>query len=1078
MGELWNRHGGEPVNEGERLVVARLVEELPDGWFVVPSIQIPYRDHPDEIDVVVVGPEYVVLVEVKDYKSRVVFRKQQHLVNGEDRRNPIGLIALKARRFKGKLAETTSQLKRVWVASQVVLASDPQQLEIEEEIAHEVVVINQAAQRLSDATVLLPHNQRGRAVSVEAVLQVLGVHASRRRASESYGGYRTLELLEEDQSGRLYEAEETITGRQVSLRVHAVDAFLPGEERKKLQGAALRAYKALTKLEDRVGGVAEVVGPIDAFSTDMGDVVVVSPTQPGLTLAEFAEAGVSIDRSAMLTVIRDVASGIKAAHAAGIAHRRLDPSAIHVDHAQKEVAETWARVGGWDRAHLGGRTTETRYASLVDGAQNFVAPEIVNGEVESWQAVDLWSLGELTRWIWTELAEKGDRESLPDELDHLVTVLTDTDPDDRAAVSAFELAEACRKLLSDKSREAPGSDSATLQLEDLKPGVQIGDRYRVVDVRGEGATGRVVSVDDFLAGKRFALKVFRAGVSVEMAQQEFGALLDVMHSGIVRVYDILRSGGLTCLKMELLSGPTLREHLGLVGSVDLEVALEWFEGLMAALALLHDPEVGRQLVHRDLKPENLIVEGDSRGLVLLDFGLASTEDNDAAGGTGRYRSATALVDATDPGLDLFAAGVVLHEVLTGRHPFGHSASCSGSPEISDDLPEWVRDILERALNEDPESRFTSAEEFRSVLAGPAPVVETSGSDEPPADDLSEPGDSRAPRGVLLGPKVRLEVMAGSERRVEAETPGGEADVEVTVVRARILAEPGICLDVEWCGADYGEAWVKAVDAHSSPARIHRLIHGLRPGIHPVPDGDPRAFMELRQARIIDDPDWPRLRKVSQADLDDAAEADVAALLRDLGSISVSTRGDSWGDEGRRRTDLCVVFERTNLEVPLAAYALTRVAPLAEGHVGGPPAGRSPVEAGGLSVPWPDLDTQMSLGRGGMGDRYQDDFGYWACHDGNAWRSPRFPFGFLRTALFGNDGAAALFSGKGRLAQRTRRHGPVRAVVIQLGDIALVTDGESVVAVEWSAVPVGEAEGLLALVGASSDPRPLDESAFE
>lgn len=126
-------HGGEPVNEGERLVVNRLVAELPDGWFVVPSIQIPYREHPDEVGVVVVGPEYVMLID-------------------------------------------------------------------------------QAAQRLSDATVLLSHNQRGRTVSAEAVLQVLGVHAARRRASETCGGYKSLDLLEEDQSGRLDEAEETVTG--------------------------------------------------------------------------------------------------------------------------------------------------------------------------------------------------------------------------------------------------------------------------------------------------------------------------------------------------------------------------------------------------------------------------------------------------------------------------------------------------------------------------------------------------------------------------------------------------------------------------------------------------------------------------------------------------------------------------------------------------------------------------------------------------------------------------------------------------------------------------------------------------
>ena len=158
MAVLWNNHGGKPVNPGERRVIAQLVDELPDDFTIVPDIQIPYRHHQvDEIDALVITPFAVIVVEIKDLKGRVVFEEQQHRVDGEVRPNPIWQNGYRARRLKGKLVDSSPALRNTWVADQVVLARDPQMLSISDAVASKVVLLANAAARLSDPNQILPH---------------------------------------------------------------------------------------------------------------------------------------------------------------------------------------------------------------------------------------------------------------------------------------------------------------------------------------------------------------------------------------------------------------------------------------------------------------------------------------------------------------------------------------------------------------------------------------------------------------------------------------------------------------------------------------------------------------------------------------------------------------------------------------------------------------------------------------------------------------------------------------------------------------------------------------------------------
>ena len=157
MAVIWNKHGGEPVNEGERRVIAQLAGELPDNFTIVPDLQIPYRHQVDEIDALVITPFAVIVVEIKDLKGRVVFEEQQHRVDGEVRPNPIWQNGYRARRLKGKLVDSSPALRNTWVADQVVLARDPQMLSISDAVTSKVVLLANAAARLSDPNQILPH---------------------------------------------------------------------------------------------------------------------------------------------------------------------------------------------------------------------------------------------------------------------------------------------------------------------------------------------------------------------------------------------------------------------------------------------------------------------------------------------------------------------------------------------------------------------------------------------------------------------------------------------------------------------------------------------------------------------------------------------------------------------------------------------------------------------------------------------------------------------------------------------------------------------------------------------------------
>ena len=261
---------------------------------------------------------------------------------------------------------------------------------------------------------------------------------------------------------------------------------------------------------------------------------------------------------------------------------------------------------------------------------------------------------------------------------------------------------------------------------------QIG-KYRLDAILGRGAMGVVYRAFDPLIERTLALKTVQHRVGdPEQAQEllrrfrtEAQAAGRLMHPNIVAVHEYGEASDLAWIAMEFVDGRPLSELSGQQASA-LPQALAWMRDLLAALAYSH----AHGVVHRDIKPANLLVTRDGR-IKVGDFGIARIESSTltqtgAMLGTPSYMSPEQFRgEAVDSRSDLFSAGVVLYQLLTGQRPFSGSTAVvmqqvlthSPAPpsRLNPLLPAALDAVVMRALAKTPEARFTDAAAFQRAL---------------------------------------------------------------------------------------------------------------------------------------------------------------------------------------------------------------------------------------------------------------------------------------------------------------------------------------------------------------------------
>ena len=268
-------------------------------------------------------------------------------------------------------------------------------------------------------------------------------------------------------------------------------------------------------------------------------------------------------------------------------------------------------------------------------------------------------------------------------------------------------------------------------------------QYEILECLGRGGMGvvykaRQKSLDRWVAIKVLAPERVHQERFAEHFEREAKTLAKMNHPNIVTVFDHGKTDDLFYIIMEFVDGVNLRDLLR-EGKIEPEQALVIVPPICDALQYAHD----KGIVHRDIKPENLLLDREGR-VKIADFGIASLVGaTGEKSGTPPYMAPEQSGGTVDRRADIYALGVVLYEMLTGERPEKDLVAPSQRVEVSVKIDEMVL----RALEKEPERRYQSAGEFRTM-------VETIASPEKTSDKWqkkslhTEPGH-RALNGVVL-----------------------------------------------------------------------------------------------------------------------------------------------------------------------------------------------------------------------------------------------------------------------------------------------------------------------------------------
>jgi hypothetical protein len=354
-----------------------------------------------------------------------------------------------------------------------------------------------------------------------------------------------------------------------------------------------------------------------------------------------------------------------------------------------------------------------------------------------------------------------------------------------------------------------GSPSRPPTSAGFPTGTVFAGRFRIVTRLGGGGMGEVYRADDLKLGQTVALKFLARELEAnpkleELFRSEVRLSREVTHPNVCRVHDIGEAEGRHFLTMELVDGEDLGSLLKRIGRLPAEKAIQVSRQICAGLAAAHEKGV----LHRDLKPANIMLDGRGR-VRITDFGLALLAGEGAGdvAGTPAYM-APELFDgrAASVQSDIYALGLVLYEIFTGRRAFeGKSFAvlrqqqAESTPSIPStlvpDLDPAVERVIVRCLEKDPAERPASVAQVSVALPGGDPLAAALAAGETPSPELvaaaGQEGTLRPWVALLLVAGLAASLMVSAWLWPRSNTYGLarlEASPDVLAGRARQIAK--------------------------------------------------------------------------------------------------------------------------------------------------------------------------------------------------------------------------------------------------------------------------------------------------
>jgi eukaryotic-like serine/threonine-protein kinase len=327
-------------------------------------------------------------------------------------------------------------------------------------------------------------------------------------------------------------------------------------------------------------------------------------------------------------------------------------------------------------------------------------------------------------------------------------------------------------------------------------------RYNIERTLGKGAMGVVYEGIDPKLNRRVAIKtILKSHLDPDTAKdysmrfsREAQAVARLNHPHIVQVYDFAEEGDVAYLVMEFIRGKELKNFFDANERFDIKEAVRIMCELLDALDFAHNAGI----IHRDIKPANVMLDAQAR-TKLTDFGVARVQDSDRtqaertqAGtmvGTPAYMSPEQITGGTiDKRSDVFSAGIILYQFLTGEKPFtGGGAWTIAKKIIQEDPPApsslnnavtpFFDAVVNKALSKNAETRYQSAKDFGVALKR---ALEGRGEEED--SDKTIVGEMTAPPSMRTAPQPRPSAAVGGGG-TQSGTQAGNQEVELEFWRA-------------------------------------------------------------------------------------------------------------------------------------------------------------------------------------------------------------------------------------------------------------------------------------------------------
>jgi tetratricopeptide (TPR) repeat protein/tRNA A-37 threonylcarbamoyl transferase component Bud32 len=341
----------------------------------------------------------------------------------------------------------------------------------------------------------------------------------------------------------------------------------------------------------------------------------------------------------------------------------------------------------------------------------------------------------------------------------------------------------------------------------FEPGQSFGERYTIVEEIGAGGMGQVYKAIDRRLGKTVALKLIRRDTAgqqevLERFRRELALAQDVTHPNVCRVHDLGEVDGVVYISMEHVEGQSLEDLIQSVGHLSARQTVNLGRQVCAGLQAIHD----RGIVHRDLKPANIMVDRSGHALV-MDFGMAYHHSQARLTGEGAVLGTLAYLSPeqargrlTDRRSDLYAVGLVLYEMLTGRRPPGDGGAvplalresgehCPPPSHVVPDVPPALDAVVMRCLEREVARRFVSAAELEEALTHAGSTLSSSASGR-----LAPATSRRRKAAPLVAAAVVVLAVASTAgwwyRSRDTAAPPGRTPVVAVVPLANVGSSPG------------------------------------------------------------------------------------------------------------------------------------------------------------------------------------------------------------------------------------------------------------------------------------------------